>query len=95
MLIISSLVSGFTRSSFIIPYLVVSQYFDAGGEDKTLMEFWFNCTSLGDVFALLGMSLLLKYFNWKVSFAISIVIVLLLAVGMFLLTDEVRMEEAR
>ena len=80
------LISGFARSSLMVPYLVVSEYFEASGKDKNSIQFWLSSVGLGEIAGLVGMWVLFKFFNWKVSFLIAVLVFLLLAVAMNLLT---------
>lgn len=38
-LVISNLISGFSRAYMIVPYMIVIQYFDAAVENKILINF--------------------------------------------------------
>ena len=80
------LISGFARSSLMVPYLVVCQYFEASGKDKNSIQFWLSSLSFGEIVGMMGMWILFKFFNWKVSFLVAVLVFLLLAVAMNLLT---------
>ena len=58
------LVSGFSRASVVVPYIVATKYFDPVAKDKGLMNVWLSCTMLGDVFAILGTLLMLCVISW-------------------------------
>lgn len=73
-LILSNLISGFSRSYMIVPYMIIIQYFDAAIQNKIAINFWCSFSVLGDVLAVFCTSYMLNNISmdWKVCFYVNI-----------------------
>lgn len=78
LLVLSFVISGFSRCFNFVPFLLVNQYFDAAGKHKNIMKLWVAAVGVGDVCAVIGMSILLNNFgwNWKYAFLLAIILFL-------------------
>ena len=52
-LVFSFFLAGFCRVYIIVPYLIVSQYFDPVNQDKSAISIWYSIQGMGDVFAII------------------------------------------
>ena len=57
------LIAGASRAYNFVPFLIANQYFDGKGEDKGKLQAWQTVVDLGDVLALVFMSLFLYTFK--------------------------------
>ena len=95
-LILSLFFSGFFRVYVIVPYLIVTQYFDAADHDKAKISIWYSIQSMGDVFAILFTAYLLQVleWSWQDCLMANLLVFFVLSILMCLTCEEVRMNEA-
>ena len=92
LLLFGFLISGFSRAYIMMPYVIVSQYFNASGDDKNKMNLWYSLMNLGDAATLLLSSYGLKQLQWKweVVFSLSILNFLFFSTLMYVNTVEIK-----
>ena len=92
---ISMFMSGCCRIFIIAPYLIVSQHYDAAGQDKAIINFWYSVQGMGDAFTIILTSFMLVGLDcsWQVSFLINLFFYVFLALVMSAVADEVPMSD--
>ncbi len=73
-LVISNLISGFSKAYIIVPYMIVIQYFDPSVQNKKSINFWCSLTGMGGVLSVFCTSYMMNNLSmsWKLSFYVNI-----------------------
>ena len=95
LLIIAFFFSGFYRVYIIVPYLIVSQYFDPVNKDKAKIAIWYSIQGMGDVFAVLLTVYLTRhlYWSWESALIANIAFFFFFSFLMYIICEEVKMDE--
>ena len=83
--------SGFFRVYIIVPYLIVTQYFDPVVRNKTSINIWNSIHAMGDVFAILFTYYLLSdlKWSWEASLIANLALYISFSILMYLVTSDI------